>query len=72
MLRIPGFEPNGQKRGRTLPGAARWFAMSEHRAVALEAQPIAALALPQHVNRQLIWGGGLVSVRLRVSGESGR
>lgn len=24
-------------------------------------QPIAALALPQHVNRQLIWGGGLAS-----------
>jgi|HubBroStandDraft_3_1064219.scaffolds.fasta_scaffold161593_2 hypothetical protein len=35
------------------------YAWSSHQPPASVSGPIATLALPQHVNRQLIWGGGL-------------
>lgn len=42
------------------PGTSLYltYAWSSHRPDASVSGPIAALALPQHVNRQLIWGGG--------------
>jgi hypothetical protein len=37
------------------------YAWSSNQPPASVEGPIATLALPQHVNRQLIWGGGLAS-----------
>lgn len=45
------------------PGTSLYltYAWSSHRPDASVSGPIATLALSQHVNRQLIWGGGLAS-----------
>lgn len=37
------------------------YAWSSHQPPASVSGPIATLALPQHINRQLIWGGGLAT-----------
>jgi hypothetical protein len=39
------------------------FAWNSTRPRASVEGPVAVLAFPQHVNRQLIWGGGLASAR---------